>query len=161
MKDLQQQVATRKTAINKSWHRWLAASSFIVLTLFAPFVYAQNSVIGKVVYVDGEGTVQESITVQGASMLGGQKTLEVGDEISTHDMLKTLEGSMLKVLFVDGAEITLRPNTSISIEKYSQKEAEIEIIKGGIRGVTGVIAKQSPELYKITTPDGVVTRPGK
>ena len=157
MKNLQQQVATRKTTINKSWHRCLVASGFIFLTLLAPFAYAQNSVIGKVVYVDGEGTVQESITVQGASMLGGQKTLKPGDEISSHDMLKTLEASILKVLFVDGAEITLRPNTSISIEKYSQKEAEIEITKGGIRCLTGVIAKQGPELYRVVTPDGVVT----
>ena len=156
MKDLQQEVTSIKIAINKSWHRWLVASGFIALTLFAPFVYAENSIIGKVIYVDGEGIVQESISVQGASMLGGQKTLKIGDEISTHDMLKTLEGSMLKVLFVDGAEITLRPNTNISIEKYSQKEAEIEIIKGGIRGVTGEIAKQNPDLYKVTTPDGVV-----
>ena len=65
MKDLQQQVVTTKNAINKSRHRCLVASSFIVLTLFAPFVNAENSVIGKVVYVDGEGTVQKSITVQG------------------------------------------------------------------------------------------------
>ena len=153
MKNLQQEV----TAINKSWYRWLVAFSVIALTLLAPSANATNSVIGKVVYINGEGVVQETITMSGASVFGGQKALKTGDEIFAQDMLKTLEGSVLKISFVDGAEITLRPDTNIFIEKYSQKEAEIEIIKGGIRIVTGEIAKQNPDLYKVTTPDGAVT----
>jgi hypothetical protein len=157
MKNLQQEATTIKIAIYKSWQQWLAASGFIVLTLLSPFVSAENSVIGKVVYVDGKVILQESLTVQGSSMFGGQRTLTAGDEISIHDMLKTLEGSTLKVSFIDGAEITLRPGTDIFIEKYSQKEAEIEIIKGGIRVVTGTVAKWNPELYKVVTPEGVVT----
>lgn len=157
MKNLQQQATTIKTAIHKSWHQWLVASSFLILTLFAPFVSAANSVVGKVVYVDGKVVIQENIPVQGSSMLGGQRALTSGDEISIHDMIKTLEGSTLKVLFIDGAEITLRPDTNIFIEKYSQKEAEIEVSKGGIRVVTGTVAKWNPELYKVVTPEGVVT----
>lgn len=157
MKNLQQEATTIKIAIHKSWHRWFVASSFIVLTLFTPFVNAENFVIGKVVYIDGKAIIQESIKVRGSYMYVGQKTLKFGDEISIHGMLKTHEGSTLKVLFDDGAEITLRPDTVIFTEKYSQKEAEIEIIKGGIRVVTGDIARRSPNLYKVTSPDGLVT----
>jgi len=153
MKDLQQKVP----AINKSWHQCLVAFSVIALTLLAPFANAENSVIGKVVYIDGEGFVQQTIIMSGSPVFGGQKALKQGDDIFAQDMLKTLEGSVLKISFVDGAEITLRPDTDIFIEKYSQKEAEIEIIKGGIRVVTGEIVKQNPDLYKVTTPDGAVT----
>ena len=153
MKDLQQEVMVK----NRSWHQCLVAFSVITLTLFAPFTNATTQVIGKVVYIDGEVGAQETLNISGSSVFGGYKRLKLGDEIFTQDMLRTLEGSVLKISFVDGAEITLRPDTKIFIEKYSQKEAEIEIIKGGIRVVTGEIVKQNPDLYKVTTPDGAVT----
>jgi hypothetical protein len=153
MKNIQQEV----TAIHKMWRRRVMALSFISLTLFAPLVNAENSVVGEVVYIDGEVSVQETLVAQGASMLGGQRALRLGDEIYVHDLLSTYEGAALKVLFVDGAEITLREDTNIFIEKYSQKEAEIEIVKGGIRAVTGAIARQDPNLFKVVTQDGFVT----
>ncbi len=153
MKDLQQEVTVK----NRSWYQCLAAFSVITLTLFAPFAIAATQVIGKVVYIDGEVGAQETLNMSGSSVLGGFKKLKPGDEIFAQYMLKTLEGGVLKVSFVDGAEITLRPDTNIFIEKYSKKEAEIEIIKGGIRVVTGEIVKQNPDLYKVTTPDGAVT----
>jgi hypothetical protein len=157
MKGLQQEV----TVINRSWYQYLAAFSVITLTLFAPYAIAENSVVGKVVYIDGGVFIQETLEVQGSSMLGGQRALQLGDEISVHDALKTLEGSTLKVLFVDGAEITLRQDTSIFIEQFTQNEAEIEIVKGGIRVVTGEIARQNPKLFKVVTHDGVVTAQNK
>ena len=157
MKNIQLEV----TAMHRMWHRWVAASSFIALTLLASLVNAENSVVGKVTYIDGGGFIQETLEVQGSSMLGGQRALQLGDEISVHDALKTIEGSTLKVLFVDGAEITLRQDTSIFIEKFSQNEAEIDIIKGGIRVVTGEIVRQNPKLFKVVTHDGVVTAQNK
>lgn len=153
MKGLQQEVTVK----NRSWYQCLTAFGVITLTLFAPFAIAATQVIGKVVYIDGEVGAQETLIMSGSSVLGGYKKLKLGDEISSQDMLKTLEGGVLKISFVDGAEITLRPDTNIFIDKYSKKEAEIEIIKGGIRVVTGEIVKQNPDLYKVTTPDGVVT----
>jgi hypothetical protein len=105
--------------------------------------------------------VQETLQVRGSSVFGGQGALQLGDEISVHDALKTIEGSTLTVLFVDGAETTLRQETSIFIEKFSQNEAEIEIIRGGIRVVTGEIARQNPKLFKVVTHDGVVTAQNK
>lgn len=149
------------TAIHSMWRRWVAASSFIALALHASFAIAEYNFVGKVAYVDGGVYIQETLEVQGSSMLGGQRALQLGDEISVHDALKTLEDSTIKVIFVDGAEITLRQDSSIFIEKYSKNEAEIEIIKGGIRVVTGEIAKQNPKLFKVVTHDGVVTAQNK
>ena len=153
MKDLQQEMIIK----NRSWHQCLVAFSVITLTLFASFANAATQGIGKVVYIDGEVVSRETFTMSGSSVLGGYKKLKLGDEIFAQDMLKTLEGSVLKISFIDGAEITLRSDTNIFIEKYSKKEAEIEIIEGGIRVVTGEIVKQDPDLYKVTTPDGAVT----
>lgn len=153
MKNVQQEV----TAIQRLWCRWFVASSFIVLTLFAPFVFAANSVIGKVVYVDGKAVAQASKTEQKTLMLGEKRVLEYGDEIFVRNQLKTFEGGTLKISFVDGAEITLRPKTGIYIKKYSHKEAQIEILEGGIRAVTGEVARRNPDLYQVITPDGLVT----
>jgi hypothetical protein len=125
--------------------------------LVSSFANAGNPVIGKVVYVDGKAILQETSTVQGLTYLGVQKTLKYGDKIFVHNLLKTLDGSLLKVSFADGAEITLRADTDIFIEKYNNKEAEIEVIKGGVRVVTGEIAERNPDLYKVTTDNGVVT----
>ena len=153
MNALQHEVTTRY----KVWQQCLMLLSFVVALLFAPCVNAASAAIGKVVYVDGRGVVQQSISVRGSFMLGGRKALKLGDKVFLNDMLKTLDGGTLSILFFDGAEITLRPATNIYIEKYSQKEAKVEVIKGGVRVVTGEIAKRDPRRYKIMTPKGLVT----
>ena len=59
--------------------------------------------------------------------------------------------------FVDGAKVTVRPNSAILIEDYvyngnAQDTATLSLISGGLRVITGAISKSNPENYKVRTP---------
>lgn len=70
----------------------------------------------------------------------------VGDEISTADK------SFIVIQLVDGAKLTVRPDTTVTIKSYSTDTAEINLVTGGLRMITGGIAKTNPEKYTISTP---------
>jgi hypothetical protein len=62
----------------------------------------------------------------------------------------------------DGTQMTLRPNTSIRFDQYAYKEPDkpdgffTSLFKGGVRMVTGLIAKSSPTAARLTTPTATV-----
>ncbi|MCH2191323.1 MAG: FecR family protein [Gammaproteobacteria bacterium] len=65
------------------------------------------------------------------------------------DILETAERSFLVVKFRDGGKITLRPDSRFDINEYDDtpgKEKEsFQLIKGGLRAVTGAIGKNRPD----------------
>ena len=59
--------------------------------------------------------------------------------------------------FVDGAKVTVRPNSAVLIEDYvyngnDQDSATLSLVSGGLRVITGAMAKSNPENYKVRTP---------
>ena len=52
--------------------------------------------------------------------------------------------------------MTLRPNSEMYLEEYSymrgEDNAKFNLISGGLRIVTGVIAKSDPDRYLVQTP---------
>ena len=84
-------------------------------------------------------------------------TFETGDTISTG------RGSSAQLLFADGGEITLRPDTQLRIEQYGYRaespqgdDAFFRLLKGGMRAITGgrdavgQIAASTPTLSAAT-----------
>lgn len=145
-----------KTTLIESFYRKVPVFKGLVLVtllLFSSYSLAENPVIGKVVFSEGKSTVKQKGQ--------GSKKLKVDDEVSLTDLLKTVGDSTLIVSFIDGAKVTLRPNTILYVKQYSNVQAKISLVNGGIRVVTGDIAKRNPELFKVITPDGVVTAKNK
>ena len=141
-----------------------ALSSFllIVLMLLPSFSYADNSVIGKVVFTDGYNTIQQTDgydTLQQKELT--PRVLRVNDEISLTDLIKTVDDSVLIVSFNDGAKVTLRPNSTLYIKEYTETEATISLVRGGIRVIAGEIARRVPASFKVITPDGKITAQNK
>ncbi len=88
---------------------------------------------------------------------GGSRELKQGDFVYVSDEIMTTNRSFVVLQFQDGAKVTVRPDSTLIIEQYlyngdSGDEAELNLVSGGLRVITGAMAKSNPENYKVRTP---------
>lgn len=88
---------------------------------------------------------------------GGSRELKQGDFIYVKDEIMTTNRSFVVLQFEDGAKVTVRPDSTLIIETYLYNgdvgdAAELNLVSGGLRVITGAMAKSNPENYKVRTP---------
>ena len=88
---------------------------------------------------------------------GGSRELKQGDFVYESDEIITSNKSFAVLQFVDGAKVTVRPDSTVIIEQYlyagnDSDEATLNLVSGGLRVITGAMAKSNPENYKDRTP---------
>jgi hypothetical protein len=107
---------------------------------------------------DAKGLVVASRgTVIASKANGESRELAQGDEIFVDDEIMTAPKSFAVLQFLDGAKVTVKPNSEIVIEDYvyngnSDDKATLSLVSGGLRVITGAMAKNNPENYKVKTP---------
>ena len=81
---------------------------------------------------------------------GSTKLLSVKSEVEQGDMLSTEQDTYARIKFVDGGEVVLRPGTQLQVAAYSFNRAKpaagnvfLNMLKGGMRAVTGLIGKSN------------------
>lgn len=114
----------------------------LALLLSSPKVFsALGEPIGQVAVAKGVVTARSDS--REVTSLAKESPIYVGD------ILETAERSFLVVKFRDGGKITLRPDSRFDINDYDDtpgKEKEsFQLIKGGLRAVTGAIGKNRPD----------------
>lgn len=89
---------------------------------------------------------------------GTKKLLSVKSEILVGDTLRTEANTFARIKFTDGSEVVLRPETEFQVNAYSYNHAEkqqdnfaVSLLKGGLRSVTGMLGKRSPDQVKVNT----------
>lgn len=86
---------------------------------------------------------------------GASRELRKEDIVRVGDTVHTGPGGYVVIEFVDGAKATVRPDSQLKIDRYaygtSDDGAVVNLIKGGLRAITGGIAKEQPESYKVKT----------
>jgi hypothetical protein len=92
-----------------------------------------------------------------ASTADIERALTQGDPVYVEDQVTTGDKSFAILQFIDGAKVTVRPNSKIIIEQYvfnggDQDAATLNLVEGGLRIITGAMAKSQPENYKVKTP---------
>ncbi len=94
--------------------------------------------------------------VQAQAADGTTRTLGKGAELFTGDTVRTQAKSYLVIRFTDGGKLTVRPATELVIDEYAyggdNDGSTLKLVKGGLRALTGAIAKQNPDAYRINTP---------
>jgi hypothetical protein len=127
---------------------------FLTLFFFEGCAWA-GPVVGNVANLSGhllsrkiDGTVK---------ILAQKSTVEQGD------ILVTEKDTYARIKFIDNSEITLRPNTQFKIQNFSydaQKpdgdSALFELIKGGLRSITGLLGKRHHERFSLKTPTATI-----
>ncbi|MBI2969258.1 MAG: FecR domain-containing protein, partial [Gammaproteobacteria bacterium] len=112
---------------------------------------AYAAAAGRIVFAAG--------APQAVDTSGIARVLKRGDDVFSGDRLTTDQQARVQISFVDGAYISLRPNSEYEIELYQYagrpdgtERASYRLLRGGVRALTGLIGKDNPEAYKVNTP---------
>ena len=129
----------------------------------------RNRILGSVVLITGLALSTVSIAQDSSGMVvasrgevialsnGGSRELKQGDFIYVNDEIMTSNRSFAVLQFEDGAKVTVRPDSTMIIEQYlyaggDDDAATLNLVSGGLRVITGAMAKSNPENYKVRTP---------
>jgi hypothetical protein len=109
-----------------------------------------SPVVARVILRNGE------LTRVGAD--GTTQSLALGAPVYESDILETAPKATAALAFRDQSRVTLEPGTRYRIEQFAhdpqapEKDIAIgELVKGGLRTLTGIIAKRNPEAYKVNS----------
>jgi len=127
-------------------------SLILFLIFFISICYSLNGIAGthsgKVVFT--KGMVTSSIENQPIKILGR------GDKLNTGDLISTGDNSKAIIKLIDGSQISLIANTEFKVKllslKENQQKADLQLLKGGIRAITGLINKHKNDNFRLITP---------
>lgn len=139
--------------------RMLTAKLLLILVAPGCVATAMADDAGSVIFAKGDVTAERPAPV----------ALVKGDIISTEDIIVTGASSRAQLLMLDGAKITMRPDSRLRIDEYSYTapasgttvsastdKSVVSLVKGGFRTITGAIGKDDEEDYEVRTAVGVL-----
>ena len=129
---------------------WRAALFCAVLLFLSAGAFAQP--VGNVVYVQGIASAQK--TGEPA------RFIQKGDPLSQGDVINTAARGYAVIELKDGSKMTLRPDTTFAINEYREGTANdgmlMSLLKGGMRAVTGLLAKRSPQSVRFNAGSATI-----
>jgi hypothetical protein len=90
------------------------------------------------------------------------RTLSKGQSLLAGDRLTTAQDASAIIRLQDGTRMTLRPDTEMIVQEYRFKESAsdnsmvLQLLRGGLRAVTGALSKGDPDAVKIHTANATV-----
>jgi hypothetical protein len=112
-------------------------------------------VAGTIVHLSGPLMVRKAD--------GAVKVLGLKSEVEQGDTLVAEKNTYALIRFIDNSEITLRPGTTFTIEAFAYDSARPEtdnasfnLVKGGLRSVTGLLGKRNREKFQMRTPAATI-----
>jgi hypothetical protein len=126
----------------------LLAAAVVLAAFSGPLAAQQEDGVGMIVASRGEVIAVSN---------GGSRELKQGDFVYVSDEIMTSNRSFAVLQFEDGAKVTVRPDSTMIIETYlfngdANDAATLSLVEGGLRVITGAMAKSNPENYKVKTP---------
>lgn len=121
---------------------------FAILLLASPIALAQSA--GTILFKSGNAVVTRA----------DQSThpIQQHDDVLNGDTIDTKNGRV-QIGFVDGGKVSLQPDTVYKINQYNfsgeengSEYALTELIKGGLRTISGLIGHKNHDRYQLTTP---------
>lgn len=130
----------------------IATNALLLLASLLTAVSALAAeVAGTVTHLSGPLLVKKADNT--VKILSQKSTVEQGDTLISE------KNTYARIKFIDNSEITLRPNSQLKIDSFAFDEAKPEndsavfnLIKGGLRAVTGLLGKRSKERFGVNTP---------
>lgn len=95
---------------------------------------------------------------------GTTKAITIGSKVDEGDTIVTQKRTYARIKFEDGSEVTLKPESQFKIEKFNfdktkpnEDSASYNLIKGGLRTITGQIGKRgNQDSYQMKTPSATI-----
>ncbi|OGA06639.1 MAG: hypothetical protein A3D95_06180 [Betaproteobacteria bacterium RIFCSPHIGHO2_12_FULL_69_13] len=128
---------------------------FSIAAIFAVCSAGALAATGTVTQLSGTLSVKKA---DGSIRILSQKSA-----IENGDTLNTERDSYAQIKFEDGAQLTLKPNTAVKIDDFRFTEGRPQedsflynLVKGGLRAVTGIVGKRSKDKYQVTTATATI-----
>jgi hypothetical protein len=122
----------------------------VVIAALLPAGALAEQTAGQVLWLSG---LLQSVGPDGAA-----KRLAKGDAVRQGDTVRTGPNSHAHLLMNDQGLIALRPESSLRVAVYAydgrkdgSELARLELLKGGMRSITGAIGQSRKEHYKLET----------
>jgi hypothetical protein len=138
--------ASAERRLPRRWLWGLALALLLQPSAWAAGVVTHLSGVLSVVKPDGQ-----------ARILSIQSQVLPGDELVSEDK------TFARIRFSDSGNMVIRPNSRVRIDAYTyvpdspqEDNALVNLVKGGMRMVTGVVAKRNPERFETRTPTAVL-----
>lgn len=126
----------------------LYAALFVASVSTVPGLAAAQEPVGHILWLFGQ---VERIGADGAA-----KPLAKGDPVFEGDVIRTAAASHAQLLMSDEALLAVRAESSVKLAKYRYQGREdgteraiIELLKGGLRSVTGTIGRSNKDSYQL------------
>ncbi len=111
---------------------------------------------------EGQAALVKVVDGQAFALRADQRNeLDVGAPIFVEDVVETESGSV-GLTFKDGSRISIGPNSRIQFTEFDFSPTEgrlafiIDVFRGTLHYISGVIAKLSPDAVKVRTPVATV-----
>ncbi|EHJ93711.1 FecR family protein [Vreelandella boliviensis] len=129
--------------------RWVSLHA-TVGSLMIPMAVWANTPAGQVMFVHGNASIERE---------GERTTAERGDDIFAGDTFRTQSASTLQIRYSDGGTKAIQPESTYTLESYQNNtehpdtsEQSGELLRGGLRAVTGLIGRNAPANVSYKTP---------
>lgn len=90
--------------------------------------------------------------------VGKSRPLSVGSAVYQGDIVETRAQSHALLVFLDEGRVTLQPDTRLAVEQFRYEPARAEqgqsvmrLLRGGMRALTGLLARRHPQGYRVET----------
>ena len=147
-------MAKEQQSCSASDHR----RTIVVLATFVTLSFSASAfadAVGAITHASGTVSVKRTD--------GSTKLLGLRSEVYEGDLISTQSDTYTRVKFNDGGELTLRPNTQVQVANYafSEKAPEkdnivINLFKGGLRALSGLIGKRNKDNVAYKTPTATI-----
>ena len=132
--------------------------SLIASLVAAAFAMASTAALantGQVTHLSGTLSVKKAD--------GSVRILSPRSQVAAGDTISTERDTYANVRFADGANMTIKPSTSVKLEKFSfdPKKAQGDsftatLISGGLRMITGLLGQRSRDKFKMGTSTATI-----
>jgi hypothetical protein len=127
---------------------WLSAVLLFAAMFHSLCALAQSA--GTVQFVSGQVTITRNAT----PVVPAKATI-----INTGDVIATEANGQIQLTMIDGASISLRPNSRMTVEKYDYTpanptlgEAVVALASGAMRVFTGELVNRNKDKFSMKTP---------
>lgn len=132
--------------------RLIKLSGLSLLLVLTQPVFSQSEIVGHISYARGSNAAQQP----GAE----PRILGKDSEIYQGDNIQTTGRSFVIIKFIDGSEVTIRPDSNFSINHFDNhshdKAVHLTLYHGGLDASTGEISKGNPDNFQIKTPTATI-----
>jgi len=101
--------------------------------------------------------------VQVVDAAGQARAGERGGPLAPGDRVVTGASGLAQVRFSDGAMLSIRANSELKIEAHSFRGERdtlattvLQLLRGGLRAITGAVARQNRSGYRVVTPTATI-----